>query len=110
MFEESFTSVAAWSLPAAVTSRVMGPLRAVAAWIATGGSGRGRSEAATRAATASTNAAATARRAPLIRTGGGGALGGTGAGRTAGSAGSRWSSARPGASEGGAAGIWGAMA
>ena len=33
MFAESFTSVAAWSLPAAVTSRVMGPLRAVAAWI-----------------------------------------------------------------------------
>ena len=35
--------MAAWSFPAAVTSRVIGPRRAVAAVMAMGGGGRGRS-------------------------------------------------------------------
>ena len=38
MLEESFTSVAACSLPPAVTTRVMAPLRAAAACTVGGGS------------------------------------------------------------------------
>ncbi len=71
MLEESFTSVAAWSFPAAVTIRVMAPLRAEIAWIAIGGCGRGRSEATVTPATTSTNETAAIRFGQLIRMGGG---------------------------------------
>ena len=64
---ESFTSVAACSFPAAVTTRVMGPRRAATIWTATGTGGRGRRERAVTAAMASTNRAAPMRLGQLMR-------------------------------------------
>ncbi len=94
---ESFTSVAACSFPAAVTTRVMGPRRALTAWMASGAGGLGRRETTVTAATATRKSTARIRIGQLIRWRG---ASGARAGEAAGSAG------RSSAGEGCWAGSW----